>query len=454
MRSRPRRYISRSSLSGAHRVTPYWRGFGSKGSVALQEPEIEELFPGFTTGRSWSWAENPEAFTLTNYTVTTDGGEPALEVNAADSFTQAVAVTAATNIAHARVKIRFRAVPQQPLGVVNINVMPTARWQGASNQWRVERTFADGAAWLLPVERIAGSNAPGPAFGDDLALDRTTTTDQWITLDVFDDVMRAKTWFASGSEPGWKGFPCRFRPAGGFGGTPSSLDNIPMTGAAGVTAMYGGLIKDIIVEELVPVGSNIFYNTKPYLLDSLGRPLYWSYEYTVYDDEDDLGIIEVVNVEGPAGVGTVPVFRFARTNPGTNAGGPSIVQPIYLTNNDYYSRDYPIPTAGTAFPDTLHWSVWAKGTNLANSNLGNKLTARWVNYYSDANAVGLNIGYPDYHWALGPNNGMGTFDWTFLEGDLTIHENEQAVVLNPSMGLHDQEATGELLLWNPTFTLP
>jgi hypothetical protein len=446
--------VGASNLAGSGTST-------DSNTVGPIDPANPELFPGWTTGRVFSWADDPTDFTTSNYTVTTDGGEPALVHTTGHEFDEVSVLTNATDIGAARVEIRYRAQPASGLSIQNISMKPRVRDIDSNNYWEISRDFGAGhASWMLVGEKIAGTAIGGSALGGDGDLDNTDTThDQWLVLDVFWDVLRGKTWFASDAEPGWKGV-LRFRPAGGFGspsGNQPSLDNTVETGKAGLRAMYGGIIKDVIVTELVPTDpDNLILNAAldPDLLDSNSKPFFWDWDSKW--NSETTGIVSQTTAVGPDGSTTIPVLRCARSSAGgIGDAGPEAIQLGFLTgtaDNASYTRDRPIPTYGAAFPATVDCSAWVKTISLATTGVQIG-SAQHVLYYSDSAGTGLNITHNDYYGPIAPDTGSQA--WTHVTWTTTIHDNADAVISRLFLGMHDDGATGEILIaggaYGPTF---
>jgi hypothetical protein len=413
---------------------------------------VEELFPSWTTGRVFQWSVDPSDFTVTNYDTITDGGQPALRHHTGGEFSEASVLTTATDIAAARIAVKYRAQPASGLGITNISIMPHVRYTDANNRWWIARDRGDGASWMLINEKSGGSSIGGSALGGDTAMDNTdTTTYWWLVMDVFWDVIRGKEWAASGSEPGWKGVT-RFRPMSGWGGSTTDLDNSPESGSAGLRAMYGGIVQDVIVTELLPSSpSNLLLNAKldPELVDGSGRPFIWSWDPKW--NSETTGIVQLTTAVGPDGSTEIPVLRCARSSAGSGGDGPEAVMDFYVTGQSGATRQRPIPTPGAEFPASVTGRFWVKTVGMANVlvQIG---SVQHVLYYSDASGTGLNVSHNDYYGPLAPNT--GSQPWTLVEYTTPIHDNDLAVVAHLYSGMHDQGATGEVLIaggdWAPT----
>lgn len=439
-------------MSVAARLRMAAAGAGS-GSVSA-----EELFPGWVAdGDALQWSVDPTAFTVTNYDTITDGGQPALRHHTGGEFSEASVLTNRTDIAAARVSIKYRAQPASGLGITNISMMPHVRYTDANNRWWIARDRSDGASWMLINEKAGGSSIGGAALGGDLAMDNSdSTTYWWLVMDVFYDVIRGKEWAASGSEPGWKGVS-RFRPMFGYGGsTTTELDNAVESGQAGLRAMYGGIVQDVIVQPLAPSNpDNLIPNAAldPDLVDGSGRPYFWGWDpkWT----SETTGIVERTTAVGPDGSTTIPVLRCARSSAGSDGDGPEAQMQFFMTtstDNASFSRNRPFPSVGTAFPASVDCSAWVKTTSLANVlvQIG---TAQHVLYYSNAAGTGLNVSHNDYYGPLAPDTGSQA--WTHVTWSTTIHDNTDVVVALLYLGMHDQGGTGEILIaggdYAPTF---
>jgi hypothetical protein len=426
-------------------------------STGGTEP-VEELFPGFTTGRTFSWANDPSDFQTTGYLATTDNARAALVMTGSDIFEVATALTVVSDISHCRIKIIYRAQPRPGLNLTNIGITPVARYSANNTNYNTTRVYGDGNASLSLHELIAGSDENKGALGDIMNLDNTDSThDQHILYDNFWDVGRAKWWFASNSEPNWMGVPARFRPYSGWGGGPvEDLDNIIDSGRAGLIAQFGGIIYDIIITELIPISTNIFPNAEwdSDLLDSFGRPFFVGWDPT-YANQAGVGLVEKVTITGPQGT-PVNAFRVARDAPQPgHGGGPMIIYDIGKLNAPGYSytRVRPFPYVNS-FLSTMPTKVWTKanGIDNTNANQSDALSARWVNYYYNTDGsksnVTENVG-GDYHWAIGPNNGRGTWDWTLTQHNFVMHSAAEMNRNTATLGLHDETAFGELFIYFP-----
>jgi hypothetical protein len=260
-------------------------------------------------------------------------------------------------------------------------------------------------------------------------------------------------------DPGWQGLPARFRPYSGFGssaGPTTDIDNVASTGKAGLTAQYGGKIYDIIVTELIQASSNVLLNSKwnPDLLDSSGRPFFVSWDPR-YNSQAGDGLVQKVTVNGPDGT-PVSAFRVARDAPQPGLDeGPMLIWDIGKNNapGSSYSRLRPIPGVDE-FASLMPTKVWTKGVNIQNTNANPAaaLSARWVNYYSNPDLSKSNVTEASdgsYHWSIGPNNGLGTWDWTLIEHDFVMASAAEMNRNNITMGLHDETAFGELFIYAP-----
>jgi hypothetical protein len=167
-------------------------------------PVLNELIPGWSVGREYTWPADASSFAISGFTTGTDGGQPALSLT--DPFSPGLILTNATDIADARITVNYRAFPAPGLGINNILVKLLWRYQSGPKRWRMERSNSDGggaSALQGFMDKPEGGAAQQSGFfgGEGFLDDADSTNYQTVLGDVYWDLMRGKTWFDSIAEP-------------------------------------------------------------------------------------------------------------------------------------------------------------------------------------------------------------------------------------------------------------
>lgn len=328
----------------------------------------------------------------------------------------------------ANVQTALRALSS--IGAGNVNVTGSA-----GGPYTI--TFA-GTLASKPVTAFTGS-AAGLTGGT------PTLTQAWTTYG------------SDGTQPDWQ-------IVGEGPNGPANFDaELGVNGLSALVYTAGVYITELTVTELEPVGDSIAANGDFTKLDNVsGTPLGWTGFGTI-----GTAVTETVLIPGPDGA----TRRFAHMFRDTDNSNQAIIhQSIYLRNRGLRG---PSATTGrqlsesTEFPGAVEVGVTSKANNVRHLTAGGDfLSAAIVIYYNDERDNNINIGRPDYYGGFGPlgivggndgtlvgTGGAGTWNWRRDVIRIPLPFPGRVDLLNLSIGLHDNDAGGDLWIGDVTVRL-
>lgn len=401
----------------------------------------DELFPGYSPGTPMTLdlVSADANFTLANVQRGTDplDGQPAALLTTVGSFGT---IKTTADHEHVRISVRFRPVARDPFGINNLYMALLGRYVDDSNEWRGQRSWADGNAYLQTMSITAGGQSVG--FANTGNNNTDDTTERWLVMDVFEDeIVRIHEWAVGDTPPDLTTNPKRLRGVDGITTTGGDVDN-PLTGLAGIRFIYGFYVKELTVTPLARTSTSPWDNLDGSLMKTANEPFFWN-RSSVNNDATNGAYVD--DVEWSDGI-TRRTFIVKKDN--TTDQSPLWEEAVWLdgaADNVYFTRDHPrgaVPAP--SFPPAIRLKIAVQYQDADNSSGGNEITVAYVLYYNGADgALLMNTeGHlDDYHGPLGPNNGQGSCDRTIVEVTVPVNSHEDVVHLRLSCGLHDTTAT-------------
>lgn len=389
-------------------------------------------------------------FDITNFSYTTDSGLPVLQIN--DPSTGASIITRAKDMHDMDIRIKYKLAAKGIYAVANNDANRLmARYASATDNLFVWKRFA--TALDIAGEKLSGAET---YYGSGITSDSditNTTTYRYLRLQVFEDVVRYKSWFADAAEPtGWLE---EFRVYPGQVGTKDLLN----TGGAGFFLQYGGMfIAEMRVVELLRDPENILLNNDAGWQEADGKPFFWIPHGNTAITSGNVRDVTTVNDQYGD---SRKVFHVAQ-NVANTAGGllwNHQMWNIEARGKSVWNPDRTRPTPAGMLPNAIDVSVWSKGQSVALN--GASYGAIVVMYYWDEqiNALNQALSRPEYYKMLGPNPGptdtnpgCGTWDWMETRFRIPIYWGGSPwVYTDIAIGMHEGPVTGEIWWTDPVF---